>query len=78
MVRFWTDRWLGRDCFDDLFPTLYSRCSNKEVVVEELGWWEDGVWKWDSVLVVVRRKPKYSIKGPNIRLEGTIEENRNS
>ena len=47
MVQFWNDKWLGRECFAELFPTIYSSCNIKDAVVEEMGSWSGEVWQWN-------------------------------
>lgn len=46
-VRFWTDKWMGRERFADLFPAIFNRCSVKEAVVEDMGTWTAAGWQWE-------------------------------
>ncbi len=46
-VRFWEDIWVGNSSLKTLFPRLYSLSSNQGQKVEEVGRWDDEVWRWN-------------------------------
>jgi len=46
-VRFWEDIWNGNSSLKILFPRLYSLSLNQGQKVEEMGRWDDGVWRWN-------------------------------
>ncbi|XP_068486381.1 uncharacterized mitochondrial protein AtMg00310-like [Phaseolus vulgaris] len=45
-ARFWEDVWTGNVNFKTMFPRLYSLSLNHGQKVEEVGVWEESVWKW--------------------------------
>ncbi|GLU04440.1 hypothetical protein SLE2022_215870 [Rubroshorea leprosula] len=45
-VGFWSDRWIGVKSLRDLFPRLFALSVKKEGKVSEMGYWEEGRWRW--------------------------------
>ena len=45
-VRFWEDVWAGNSNLKTLYPRLFSLSLNQGQKVEEVGVWDDLVWRW--------------------------------
>jgi len=45
-VRFWEDAWVGNSNLKTLYPRLFSLSLNQGQKVEEVGVWDDLVWRW--------------------------------
>ncbi|GLT34074.1 hypothetical protein SLA2020_086180 [Shorea laevis] len=45
-VAFWQERWIGEKNLKDLCPRLYALSVKKEGNVSEMGFWEEGRWRW--------------------------------
>jgi len=46
-ISFWKDIWVGTSTFQDLFPRLFLISSQKGVMVNEVGEWVNGSWRWN-------------------------------
>jgi len=46
IARFWEDVWLQNNCIKTLYPRLYALSLDQGKTVEEVGRWEDGLWRW--------------------------------
>ena len=44
-ARFWEDVWVGNTNLKTLIPILYSMLLNQGQKVEEVGVWEESVWR---------------------------------
>jgi len=44
-VKFWEDVWMGNYNLKTLYPRLFSLSLNQGQKVEEVGEWEDEVWR---------------------------------
>ena len=44
-VKFWEDVWVGNSNLKTMFPRLFSLSLNQGHKVEEVGEWEDSVWR---------------------------------
>lgn len=38
-LKFWTDKWMGRESLAGLLPSLYSSCEMQDARVSEMGGW---------------------------------------
>ena len=45
-TRFWKDRWCGGNLLKDTFSRLYRLSSQKNYTIQQLGVWDNGVWRW--------------------------------
>ncbi|GAU22539.1 hypothetical protein TSUD_296590 [Trifolium subterraneum] len=45
-IRFWQIRWLGNVSLQRLYQQLYSKALNYEDVITDVGFWNEGNWKW--------------------------------
>jgi hypothetical protein len=46
---FWKDVWVGGQCLQTRFPRLFGISTNKDLMVNAAGRWENGVWRWNLV-----------------------------
>lgn len=46
-TEFWECDWTGQATLKVLFPQLYNVCTQKEVLINEMGRWSEGAWVWD-------------------------------
>jgi hypothetical protein len=45
-IRFWKDVWVAGQSLQELFPRLFGISTQKEAMISDVGWWDNGVWRW--------------------------------
>lgn len=45
-TRFWVDKWVGEDSFQNIFPRLFLNSEQKGEVISNMGFWVDNKWVW--------------------------------
>lgn len=47
ILLFWSDKWAGEFSLKERFNRLFRISVQRESVVNEMGVWENNVWKWE-------------------------------
>jgi hypothetical protein len=45
-TKFWKEVWLGNQSLEARFSRLFGISTQKEALVSEVAYWENGVWRW--------------------------------
>lgn len=45
-IKFWHDKWLGKIPIKFIFSILFNLSSDQNVVMGDLGYWDNGTWIW--------------------------------
>lgn len=45
-ILFWHDRWCDGGPLKVVFPRLFSISSQKNCFISQMGYWQEGSWKW--------------------------------
>ncbi|GLT33516.1 hypothetical protein SLA2020_080980 [Shorea laevis] len=46
-VNFWSDKWVGENPLNNLFPRLFALTTNREGLIKDMGHWSGDSWVWD-------------------------------